>query len=105
GLRVGARLARRAAPLARRAALGARLPAAARRGRAAPQAHADARLRLRRHGRPRAAHQRTAGARGAPAMTGENGAVPTRDAVLAQLRPADRVCLTTLERPEGHAAG
>ena len=72
----------RAPPLARRAAVGARLPAAAGRRGAAPQAHADARLRLRRHRRPRPADRRAARPRGGRRVMSDNGSRSTREQAL-----------------------
>src|SRR4051812_26902816 len=105
GVRVRPRHRPRAPSLARRPALRARLPATTGRGRAAPQAHADARLRLRRHARPRAADRRAPRARSRGRLMSDNGASSTREQAIATLRRHDKFLLTTHERPDGDAVG
>ena len=86
---------------ARRPRLLARLPADADRRRAAPQAHAHAGVRLRRVGRPGHADQRAARGR-RPDVT---LAATELEPVVAELRQADKLLLTTHEGPDGDALG
>ena len=90
---------------ARRPAQRARLPAGAARRRAAPEAHADARVRLRRHDRPRAARR---GADRGDRQRDERRrrrSQDTRERVLARLREDERFVLAAHENPDGDALG
>ena len=81
-------------------AVRARLPAGPRRRRAAPQAHADAELLPRRHGRAGAAPGAAHGRAGVSTVEAD-----TREEVLDELRDATRFVLVTHENPDGDALG
>ena len=97
-----ARAARRDA---RRPAVRARSAAATHRARSAHEAHAHARVSLRRHDRSRDAPRGDPPPRGPGDVTIAGPAASTRDEVLDALREGERFVLVTHENPDGDALG
>ena len=77
----------------------------ARRGRAAPQAHADAGVRLRRHRRPRDADQRAARRGGRICERRERCRASREQLSSTSCAPPTASCSTTHEHPDGDALG
>ena len=97
------------AGLPRRPAVRARLPAAPRRRRAAPEVHAAADLHRGRDGAPRTARRAAARRRSATerstAMTTAERVAEARQRTLEELRLGERFLLVTHEHPDGDALG